>query len=56
MTRLTSRWIAVAGLAAAAWGWAAASAEAVVGAPATPVSYAGVARPGWACADVATCR
>ena len=44
MTRLTSRWMAVAGLAAAAWGWAAASAEALVGAPATPVSYASVAR------------
>ena len=44
MTRMTSRWMAVAGLSAAVWGWAAASAEAVVGAPATPVSYAGVAR------------
>ena len=44
MTRLASRWMAVAGLSAAAWGGAAASAEAVVGAPATPVSYAGVAR------------
>jgi len=44
MKRLASRWMAMAGLAAAAWGWAASSAEAVVGAPATPVSYAGVAR------------
>jgi len=44
MTRMASRWMVVAGLTAAAWGWAAASAEAVVGAPATPVSYAGVAR------------
>jgi hypothetical protein len=41
---MASRWVAVAGLTAAAWGWAASSAEAVVGAPATPVSYAGVAR------------
>ena len=44
MTRLASRWLAVVGLAALAWASGAALAEAVVGAPATPVSYAGVAR------------
>lgn len=44
MTRSASRRMSVVGLAALAWASGAALAEAVVGRPATPVSYAGVAR------------
>jgi hypothetical protein len=55
MTHVTRRYVLVFGLAAAAWlcngeigptsrGGLVATAEAVVGRPATPVSYAGVAR------------
>jgi hypothetical protein len=55
MTRSTRRYVLVLGLAAAGWlcngeigpasqGGLIAAADAVVGAPATPVSYAGVAR------------
>jgi hypothetical protein len=44
MTQLTRRSVLVVGLAAAGLGGLAATAEAVVGRPATPVSYAGVAR------------
>ena len=45
MKRLTSRWLTVPGLFAAAWLWfGAAVVEAKAGRPATPVSYAGVAR------------
>ena len=45
MNRAAFRSLRIFGLAAAAWALGGASAaEAVVGAPATPVSYAGVAR------------
>ena len=45
MKRLTNRWLIVLGLIVASWlCFGAAVAEAVRGAPATPVSYAGVAR------------
>lgn len=55
MTRITRRYVLMFGLAAAGWLWnfdilptlqgdLVAIAEAVVGRPATPVSYAGVAR------------
>jgi len=45
MKRFTNRWLIVLGLIAAGWlCFGAAVAEAVRGAPATPVSYAGVAR------------
>ena len=55
MTHVTRRYVLILGLAAAGWLWSGdiwptwqgglvATAEAVVGAPATPVSYAGVAR------------
>ena len=55
MKRIISRYILILGLAASGWFWngqiwppsngcLVATAEAVVGAPATPVSYAGVAR------------
>ena len=45
MKRFTNRWLMVFGLIAAIWlCFGAAVAEAVRGAPATPVSYAGVAR------------
>lgn len=55
MTHVTRRYILILGLAAAGWLWSGeicptwhgglvATAEAVVGRPATPVSYAGVAR------------
>jgi len=55
MTNTTCKYLLMLSIAAAAWAWNGeiyptsqgdiiASAEAVVGAPATPVSYAGVAR------------
>lgn len=55
MTHITRRYVLILGLAAVGWLWngaiwptvhggLVATAEAVVGAPATPVSYAGVAR------------
>ena len=55
MTHVTRRYVLILGLAAAGWLWSGdiwptwhgglvATAEAVVGRPATPVSYAGVAR------------
>jgi hypothetical protein len=55
MKHVTSKYMLIFGLAAAGWLWngeilptlhggLVATAEAVVGAPATPVSYAGVAR------------
>ena len=44
MTHVIRRYMLMFGLAAAAWGGLVAMAEAVVGAPMTPVSYAGVAR------------
>ena len=44
MTRVPRRCALVLFVTAAGWLWSGAVAEAVVGAPATPVSYAGVAR------------
>ena len=55
MTHVTRRYVLILGLAAVGWLWSGeiwptwhgglvATAEAVVGRPATPVSYAGVAR------------
>jgi hypothetical protein len=45
MTHATCRYLCMLGLAAAGWVcFGGSTAEAVVGAPATPVSYAGVAR------------
>ncbi len=72
MTPMIRRFVLMLGLAAALWAWNGeiwptsqgnmiATAEAVVGRPATPVSYAGVARrspvgagaPGWCYAESA---
>jgi hypothetical protein len=44
MTHIIRRYVLMFGLAAAGWGGLVPTAEAVVGRPATPVSYAGVAR------------
>jgi hypothetical protein len=44
MTQVARRCVLVVGLVAAGWGGLVDAAEAVVGRPATPVSYAGVAR------------
>jgi hypothetical protein len=44
MNQFTRRSVGTLALAAAAWLCCVVAAEAVVGAPATPVSYAGVAR------------